>query len=83
MGKQEETDERRKDQGSPFSTPFDVKGRCYSVGICTDRKNRNRRQIIRKPSKCTEKLTVEADSDLYSPSLFISRTEHHLTSNIF
>lgn len=63
--------------------PFDVKGRCYSVGICTDRKNRNRRQIIRKPSKCTEKLTVEADSDLYSPSLFISRTEHHLTSNIF
>lgn len=83
MGKQEETDERRKDQGSPFSNPFDVKGRCYSVGICTDRKNRNRRQIIRKPSKCTEKLTVEADSDLYSPSLFISRTEHHLTSNIF
>lgn len=38
MEKQGETDERREDQGSPFSNPFDVKGRCYSLDICTDRK---------------------------------------------
>jgi len=38
--KQGETDERKKDQGSPSLNPFDAEGRRYSLGICTGRKIR-------------------------------------------
>lgn len=78
--KQGETDERKKEQGSSLSNPFDVRGRCYSLGTCRGRKIRTEDN---KKTKYVEKLTVVANSDLYSPSLFINRTEHGLTSNVF
>lgn len=74
--KQGEADERMKEQGSSLSNPFDVKGRCYSLGTCRDRKIRT--EDNKKTIHYVEKLTVVADSDLYSTFLCINRTEYVL-----
>lgn len=65
MEKQGETDVRRKDQGSPSSSPFDVRGRCYSSGSCTGRKQEktNNKKTVKAHGKIMTLLFI---LDLFS-----------------